>query len=563
MRESELIWKGIPVSPGVTHAKTYHYKASNVVIEEGYFEPAKVQDKLKLFHDTFSEAIIELHDLYELFAKKDKKNADIFAVHIQIIEGSSIQQKVLQAIEQEYMQVDYAIATVFDAYIDKFSKIQDELVSTRANDLHDLKIRLLSICNKQQTHELSNLTEDVIVVADTIYPSDIATLDKTHVKGIITQTGGAFSHAAMLARSLSLPAIFGIENVMETLPDGQRLYMDGEKGIASLNEEDVLGAQQTPACKHEQESTYIEKETILKDGKRVQIGINIDALEQVDAGLPYDYVGLFRTEFIYMQNDHLPTEEEQFVVYRKALECANGKIVTLRTLDVGGDKIPPYLTWKKELNPVLGERGIRFCFAHEELFLTQLKAMLRASVYGQLWIMFPMVTSLEDIQKAKSYVRQAMEILDREQIPYDKDIKLGIMIEVPAIAMLADVVADEVDFASVGTNDLSQYLSASDRMNEKVAEYCAYQTPAMIRILHFIAQAFEEKAKPLSVCGEMAMDKEGAVILAGLGIYNLSVDTRSVLRVKETLAQYTQGEAMELASQYEEVLTWRKEKFDI
>ena len=296
-----------------------------------------------------------------------------------------------------------------------------------------------------------------------------------------------------------------------------------------------------------EEQIFLLRKGATRDGDKIDIGINVGS-EQYDAvEAAYDFIGLFRTEFLYMENDHMPTEEEQFVVYRHILEKAKGKPVTLRTLDIGGDKTLPYFILPKEDNPFLGERALRLCFSHPEILQTQLRAAIRASAYGRMQIMFPMVGSLEDIRKAKTMVREIMQELDARRVEYDHDIKIGVMIEVPSLAIMADLVAKEVDFASIGSNDLTQYVCAADRMNAVMEPYYQTYSPAMLRLLEFVFSSFNKQNKPISVCGEMAGNPKGAALLVGLGARKLSMNYAMLAAVKAELSRHTMHELEEMA----------------
>ena len=308
------------------------------------------------------------------------------------------------------------------------------------------------------------------------------------------------------------------------------------------------------------EQTYLLRPGATKDEVKIALGINVGSDAYDTAGAAYDFIGLFRTEFLYMENDHMPTEEEQFSVYRRILEGAKGKPVTLRTLDIGGDKTLPYFSLPKEDNPFLGERALRLCFSHMEIFETQMRAALRASVYGNLQIMFPMVGSMEDIRKAKEAVRKVMDALKQEGIAYDPKVKIGVMIEVPSLALQADLVAQEVDFASIGSNDLTQYVCAADRMNAAMEPYYQTYAPAMVRLLGFVFESFQKANKPISVCGEMAGNPKGAALLVGLGARKLSMNAAMLAAVKAELARHRIDELEKMAKTCQELCTEKEIK---
>lgn len=552
MGQEKLILSGNPVSPGIAMAKAYIYYPLELVVEKGCFEAGAEEEGMLAFRAALSKTKQELEDLYKSLASEDEEKAKIFQAHIELLEDEEILDEIQMAIEDEHMNPDYAIESVFNQFSEILSQVADPLIAARAVDLQDVKRRLIRIYQGKEEKNLSTLSEDVIVIAHDLLPSDTATLNRQRVKGIVTEIGGYNSHSAILARSFQIPAVLGISNAMKEIEDGAFLGIDALSGVLIVNpDEEELQCLKNKQivfvekCKIEEE--YLERPASLSDGTQIAIGINVGS---TDFDIPksyYDFVGLFRTEFLYMESAHLPTEEEQFQAYKKVLQSADGYPVTLRTLDIGGDKTLPYMELPKEENPFLGNRALRLCLSKPELLMTQLRAALRASVYGTLQIMFPMVGSMEDIYRAKAYVKEAMEQLEQEQKSYDRAIKIGIMIEVPSIALIADIVAEEVDFASIGSNDLTQYVSAADRMNPEVTEYYQNYSPAMIRLLGYVAQSFLEKGKELSVCGEMAGNPSVAVVLAGLGIRKLSMSAANIAGVKAALSKSCLSEASKMA----------------
>ncbi len=548
MEESRAVLLGNPVSRGIVLARAYVYEPLMLTVTDGYFEAGKENEYVGAFENVVFRAKAELQKLSD----KKAEAAGIFAAQSVLLEDEGLLREIHTAIVEERMYPDRAIAHVISQFAEEIGNVQDPLIAARAADLYDVRNRLLRIYQGKEEQNLSDFSEDVIIIAKELLPSDTATLDRRHVKGIITERGGENSHTAILARSYQIPAILGVAEVMKQIPNGALVVMDALNGEVIVNpskEEQIRFQenQQSYLQKRGEAAQYACKPGRTRDGHEIQIGMNIDGAEFDVPEEDYDFVGLFRTEFLYMESVALPTEEEQLLVYKRVLDNAKGKMVTLRTLDIGGDKTLPYMELPKEDNPFLGKRALRFCLAESELFMTQLRAALRASAYGPLQLMFPMVGSMEDIYRAKEYVKSAMEQLEAEGIPYDKDIKLGIMIEVPAIALIADLAAEEVDFASVGSNDLTQYICAADRMNPEITTYYQNYSPAMLRLLCSIADAFAEKGKPLSLCGEMAGNPEAAVLLAGLGITKLSMSPSRIPGVKAALAQITMEDARELA----------------
>lgn len=560
MKTERKILSGNPVSAGVTYAKAYVYYPLELNVTEGYFAAGEEEENLKAFRDAFACAAEELDDLYERLSREDESKAKIFAAHKEILEDEEILDEIQMAIEDERMNPDFAMEKVFTEFAELLAKVADPLIAGRAADLQDVKKRLLRIYLGKEEKNLAALTEDVIVIAHDLLPSDTATMDRGHVKGIVTEIGGSNSHSAILARSFRIPAILGVANAMSEFPDGCLVSMDAIRGELIINptaEEVAENEEKKQAFlkKWEEEEQYLDKPAVMKDGTKIQIGINVGSADFDVPETQFDFVGLFRTEFLYMENTCLPGEEEQFEAYKKVIKNAKGHPVTLRTLDIGGDKTLPYMELPKEENPFLGKRALRLCLANDSLFQTQLRAALRASVFGPLQIMFPMVGSMEDIYRAKECVERAKESLRTEGVVFDENIKIGIMIEIPSIALIADLAAEEVDFASIGSNDLTQYVSATDRMNPEVTSYYQNYSPAMFRLLGHIFEAFESRGKAVSVCGEMAGNPQAAVALAGLGAKKLSMSVANIAGVKAALASMSFEEAKEMALQCKQIKT--------
>jgi len=418
--------------------------------------------------------------------------------------------------------------------------------------LRDVRNRVLRILKGEKEQNLANLREKVVVVAHDLLPSDTATLDRAHVMGIITEVGGATSHTAILARSFKIPAVLGVPDATAIMKNGEMVILDALKGQVMLEPERITitdyEAKLVEYLKSEKQTAeYLDRIPLVASGERFSIGLNIGTTEP-DEGFKYvDFIGLFRTEFIYMESEHMPTEDEQFAAYKKVLANAMGNPVTLRTLDIGGDKTLRYLVLPKEDNPFLGNRALRLCLDMPEMFKTQLRAALRASAFGPMQIMFPMVGTIDDVRAAKAAVREAKAELLAEGIPFDEKINIGIMIEIPSIAMIADLAAKETDFASVGTNDLTQYLHAVDRMNPKITGYYQSSSPAMFCILGKIIKEYNDAGKPVSVCGELAGEPLAAIVLFGLGLRKFSMNASNIAHVKRTLSFFTLAETEEIA----------------
>lgn len=547
-----MIVRGNPVSAGIAVGTAFLYHPLEQAPEKDFLVMGDEEVQLAKLHSAFQKAEEELTYLVKTLEKEEPEKAGIFVAHKGILQDRKIVDDITCAVQTERKTPDYAVECVFEDACHLLEQVKDPIIASRTADLRDVKNRLLRILRGKAPVSLTNLDKKVIVIAHELLPSDTAMLDREHVMGIITEVGSTTSHTAIIARSYQIPAILGVEQALEVFKEGESIIVDAVNGeILTDPDETAIMKYQEQAHIFKKKQTeaiaYLDKPAVMQDGQKIEIGINIGSEFFGAETLNYDFIGLFRTEFLYMKKKQQPTEEEQFEAYRQVLEHAKGKTVTLRTLDIGGDKTLPYLQLPKEENPFLGKRALRFCLENEPLFATQLRAALRASVFGDLQLMFPMVGSIEDIRAAKEAVHHAMEQLNKEGIAYNKEIKLGIMIEIPAIALLADVAADEVDFASIGTNDLTQYLCATDRMDARVSKYYQPLSPAALRVLGFVFEQFEQKGKPVSVCGELAGNPDAAVLLVGLGAKKLSMNEGNIPQVKEALAGITIVKAKDMA----------------
>ena len=551
MKNKDSCLYGNPVSNGIAVAKAYIYEKGNFEIACEKCENAETEViKLKNAVDAAKD---ELDELYFSLKDVNPENAKIFVAHKELLDDEEMLTETYDMIKDSCVTAEFAVQTVFNEYAKLLGRVKDTVISGRSADLIDVKERVLRILTGTREKSLARFNEDVIVVSHELLPSDTANLDKNHVKGIITECGGMNSHSAILARSFRIPAVLGINDAVKNIKDGQMLILDGNAGEVKLEfseKERFEYEQKREELKHiaDEEKKYLKEKCKTRDDVTISIGINVgnDKLDTDDEA--YDFVGLLRSEFLYMESDHMPTEEEQFEAYRKILETANKKTVTLRTLDIGGDKTLPYFSLPKEDNPFLGERALRLCFKYPDIFKTQLRAALRASVYGKLQIMFPMVGSIEDFRKAKSVVKEVMSEFDSKGISYDSQIKIGVMIEIPGLALVSDLIAKEADFASIGSNDLTQYTCAADRMNEGTAKYYESLSPAMLRLFKFIFESFRANKKPVSVCGEIAGNPKIAALLVGLGARKLSMNYASVAAVKAEIAKYTLTETVNMAN---------------
>ena len=547
------ILKGSGVSGGIAIGDAYIYLPVHLEAEQALFPAGEEPVQLHRWEKAKADAHCELEAIAAAMLASDPERAKIFSAQCAILDDEEIDDMVRQAIAQERAAPEWAVQRSFSEFAELLARSKNPLIAQRASDLMDVSGRIVHILRGIKRSDLSALPGPVVIVAHDLLPSDTATLDRKNVLGIVTETGVATSHSAIIAKGYRIPAVLGVQGALDRIEDGQTLILDGDSGKVTVapdaQEQDEYAKKKRLSDRDRDETEgFVGRPGSLADGQRVLIGINIGYEKHTEGFASSDFVGLFRTEFLYMNSDHLPTEEEQFTAYKTVLQNMGGKPVTMRTLDIGGDKTLPYMELPREANPFLGKRAVRLCFERTDIFRTQLRAALRASPYGKMQIMFPMIGSIDDIRRAKEFTASVMAELETQGIDYDREIKLGIMIEIPSIAMIAELAAGEVDFASIGTNDLCQYLCAADRMEPGVREYYQSYSPAFLRTLRYIIGAFNSAGKEISMCGELAGDPKAAALLAGMGLRKFSMAPSSMGGVKRALSAVTEKQAEELCS---------------
>ena len=548
-----MVLRGNGVSKGVAIGEIFLYQPFIPQTTEVHYSGDPKQ-YLEQYEALCLQARAELQAIRERMMQTDAEKAAIFSAQMEILCDEVMDEEIRDGIQYDTWMPDWAVETVYSRYERRLQKAGDPLIRERAADLKDVKNRLLRIWCGVPQQSLAQLEKPVIIAAHDLLPSDTAVMERDHVLGIVTESGGTTSHSAIIARSYGIPAVLGIPNLLPRLTNGEKVILDAVDGVLitrpdGKQEKEMRTKQKEYEIQAARIQKYLHRDPLTADGERIEIGLNIGSArpEDLEGSSVTDFVGLFRTEFLYMDNDHLPTEEEQIIQYQKALLEYAPRPVVLRTLDIGGDKTLPYFPLPQEQNPFLGKRALRLCFDSPELFRTQLRAALRASVAGQLWIMLPMVSSIEEIKRAKALFEQAKQELRQEKLPFDEGVKLGIMIEIPAVAVIADLIAPEVDFASIGTNDLCQYLMAVDRMNPEVTSYYQSYHPALFRLIGYVVERFKQAGKPICICGELGGDPLAAPVLVGLGMRKLSMSLSSVAAVKRALAGFTVKQMEEMA----------------
>ncbi|MCL2800754.1 MAG: phosphoenolpyruvate--protein phosphotransferase [Treponema sp.] len=549
----ELQGKG--AAPGVAVGRVYVYNKKISIPAERFISAGEEQSHLNRYLSVKEQALEELEKIKVSMSKVDPSKAEIFGAQKEIIEDIIINEEIPAKIKNERWAGDWAIYTVYETVLSVLRKTADSLIAERSSDFEDVRALLLRFWNNETTTGLSDLAEPVIIAAEDLLPSDIGAIgDKKNILAILLEKGGITSHTAIIAKSCGIPAVVCVSQLLEHVKNSQLAAVNADEGKIILDPDNAIVGDYNKKKEiflNEKKETaaFLKNDGCTACGVKIDIGLNISSADASELGASEytDSVGVFRTEFIYMGRSTLPTEEEQFLIYKKTLESYGDRPVVLRTLDIGGDKKLESTELPREDNPFLGNRALRFCFSRPDIFKTQIRATLRASVFGNLWLMLPMVGSLDDIRKAKEFITLTKKELKKENKPF-KEIKIGIMIEIPAIAYIADLAAKEVDFASIGSNDLIQYLCAADRMNSAVEEYYQSFHPSMLRLIKETIAAFDSAGKPISICGEMGSDPLAIPVLLGLGMRKLSMGSASVAAVKRVLAGLTIVQCEELAA---------------
>jgi phosphotransferase system enzyme I (PtsI) len=535
---------GKVAAPGAAVGRIYIYKKNLNLPVESFVSEGEEQSQLDRYFIVKKQALDELEKIRLSIQKHDKIKAEIFKAHQEIVDDIIINEEIPARILNERWAGDWAIYQVYETVLLVLRQSADPMVAERAADFDDVRTLLLRLWQGSKNSNMACPPQPAIIAAGDLLPTDTAGLDKDKVLAILTEEGGITSHTAIIARSYGIPTVLGIEGLLGIVKHGQLAAVDADEGTVFIDPDEKIVNEYTERSAafirdRQEANAFLKGEGLTADGVKIDIGLNIGEAEHELAAQQYaDSAGLFRTEFLYMGRKTLPSEEEQFSVYRKALEAFGKKPVILRTLDIGGDKKLSSIDLPKEENPFLGNRAIRLCFSRPDIFKTQVRAALRASVFGNLWLMLPMVGSLDDIRRAKELIAAAAAELKKEGRQF-AEVKIGIMIEIPSIALIADLAAKEVDFASIGSNDLCQYLCAADRMNSGVEEYYQSYHPAMFRLINHVAVSFTKAGKPLSICGELGGDPLAVPVLIGLGLRKLSMGEASIAVVKRAIASFT------------------------
>lgn len=547
------LYSGIAASDGIAIAKAYRIDEPILVVEKRRVK--NCSQEINRFNEMLLQTKMELLILREK-AERDigSENAAIFDAHLLVLEDSDFLTTIVNKIQTDKVNAEYAVQETVNLFVNMFEQSENGLLRERVIDIYDIQQRLIAHLLGVHLPDTSLITENVIVISKDLTPSETLQLNSCCVKGIITERGASSSHSAIIARSLNIPAIVGMKEGFDEITHGDTIIVDGFRGQIHINPTpEIVRIYKTEfeERKTEQQkwSFFVDKPTITKDGHQVVLAANIVSSKEIKHVFENgaEGVGLFRTEFLFMGRESAPTEDEQFEIYKKVLIDMQERPVVIRTLDIGGDKVIPYIHFPYESNPFLGNKSIRYSLTERVHFETQLKAILRASMYGNVKIMFPMIATLEELHLAKEILHKVKRELVKSGIPFKEDIEVGIMVEVPVTAIMADIFAKEVDFFSIGTNDLIQYTMAADRMNEQVAYLYQPHNPAIFRLIKMVIDAAHKEKKWVSLCGEMAGDEIALPVLMGLGADELSMKSTSILKVRSNIYQYKQAEVFELS----------------
>ena len=547
--------QGIAASDGIAIAKVYTLTEPDLTVTKVTVEDS--EKEVSRLDDALAASIKDVELIKETALKNlGKEEAQVFDAHLMVLSDPELIGQVKDSITSNKVNAESALKEVTDMFISIFAGMEDNpYMQERAADIRDVSKRILAHLLGVKIPSPATIKDEVIIVAADLTPSDTAQLNRQYVKAFVTDIGGRTSHSAIMARSLEIPAIVGTKEVTSIAKDGDIIIVDGLTGDVFLNpSEEVIAEYRAKAEAFAAQQAEWEKlkdsKTYTKDGHQVELAANIGTPKDLEGVVNNgaEGVGLYRTEFLYMDSHEMPTEEDQFEAYKAVLEGMNGKPVVVRTMDIGGDKELPYLPLPHEMNPFLGYRAIRISLNEPEMFRTQLRALLRASVYGKLRIMFPMIATLNDFRGAKALLEEEKAKLIAEGVEVSDDIQVGIMIEIPAAAVLAHQFAKEVDFFSIGTNDLIQYTMAADRMNERVSYLYQPYNPSILTLIKHVIDSAHKEGKWAGMCGEMAGDQTAVPLLVGLGLDEFSMSASSVLKTRSLISKLTLSDMQALAA---------------
>ena len=546
---------GIPASPGIVFGKALVLKEEKIVLDTEKIKDDQIDAEVARFYAGREAAVEQLTAIKDrAFQSLGEEKAAIFEGHLMILEDEELEQEIIEYLRSHKVNAGVAASKIIDQQVEMLSEIDDEYLKERAGDIRDIGNRLIKNILGMKVVDLGEIDEEAILVAYDLTPSETAQLNLDKVLGFITDIGGRTSHTSIMARSLELPAIVGTNDVTEKVKTGDYLILDAINNAVYVNpsREDIERLKKLEAQLAEEKAELAKLKdlpALTLDGHRVDVVANIGTIRDCEGAdrNGTEGVGLYRTEFLFMDRDQLPSEEEQFIAYKEVVEAMNGRIVILRTMDIGGDKELPYLDLPKEMNPFLGWRAIRIAFDRRQILHDQLRAVLRASAFGKLAVMFPMIISVEEIRELKSVIEVLKQELRNEGKAFDENIQIGVMVETPAAAVNARFLAKEVDFFSIGTNDLTQYTLAVDRGNEMISHLYNPLSPAVLNLIKQVIDASHAEGKWTGMCGELAGDEKATLLLLGMGLDEFSMSAISIPRIKKLIRNVNFHDAKELA----------------
>lgn len=550
------MYKGTGASAGIGIGKVVIVEEKELVIKRETVTDSAAE--VQRFKGALESSMKQTEALAaDLAQRVGEKEAEILNGHIMLLSDPMLTGEIESMITKDSINSEFAIETVCTTYADMFASMGDELMQQRATDMRDIKTRMQKVLLGVESVDIAALPEETIILAKDLTPSMTAGINPANVTGIVTELGGRTSHSAILARALEIPAVVALSGILDQVKNGDTIVLDGTDGTVVVNPESSVLAEyqgkRAAFLKEKKElEQYIGKPSVTKDGVRVEVVANIGKPEDVDKVLQYDGegVGLFRTEFLFMDRDAMPTEEEQFEAYRKVAIAMNGKPVIIRTLDIGGDKEIPYMGLEKDENPFLGYRAVRFCLDRkDDVYRPQLRALLRASAFGNIKIMVPLVTCIDEYRQVKALVEEIKEELTEKGYAFNKDIEVGIMVETAAASLIADIFAKEVAFFSIGTNDLTQYTMSVDRGNDKISYLYSTFNPAVLRSIKRIITCAREAGIMVGMCGEAASDPMMIPLLLAFGLNEFSMSPSAILRARKMITEYSTEELQAVADE--------------
>lgn len=544
-------YEGIKASNGIAIGTIYLFNREEVTIDESKIEENMIENEKNRVETSINDYISELDNT----EGANEAQINIANAHKELLQDPYFSDTINSKIENELKNSEMALNETVNEMVEIMSQIDDEYLKERASDYKDIGYQLMYKLKGIKPKDLSLIEKNSIVISKELTPSDTSNMNKENVAGFATDLGGKTSHTSIIAQTLDIPALVGMQDISTKVQGGEKAIIDGDEGVIILNpSEDLIDDYESKIKvqkeKQERLKEVKDKEAITKDGKKVEVAANIGNIEDLKIAIENgcDGVGLFRTEFLYMENDHFPTEEEQFEVYKEATEMLGQKPLIIRTLDIGGDKGLDYFTFPVEENPFLGYRAIRLCLDREDIFRTQLKALVRASAFGNLKIMIPMVINISEFKRTLEIIEEIKSELDQNGVEYNKNLEVGIMIETPASVFMADQFIKYVDFFSIGTNDLSQYTLAVDRGNENISDLYSNYNPAVLRAIKHVIDASHSANKWTGMCGQFASDPEATKLLLGLGLDEFSASSSKIAEVKDTIIKSNLKEEEEFAN---------------